>query len=138
MGRSLGLLPEDGFQLIVAGALLSITLNPLLLRAVDPLEARLRATARRREPARRGGPARSGRLDSATQEGLRLHAILCGYGRVGRMIGPALERRGFRYVVITQQRNEVDALRARGIPAIFGDAANPEVLEMAQIGHARL
>ena len=54
------------------------------------------------------------------------------------MIGPALERRGFRYVVITQQRDEVDRLRARGIPAIFGDAANPEVMEMAQIGQARL
>ena len=43
VGRSLGLLPEDGFQLIVAGALISITLNPLLLRAIEPLEARLRA-----------------------------------------------------------------------------------------------
>jgi CPA2 family monovalent cation:H+ antiporter-2 len=79
-----------------------------------------------------------GTIDPATQEGLRLHAIVCGYGRVGRMIGPALERRGFRYVVITQQRNEVDRLRARGIPAIFGDAANPEIMGMAQIEHARL
>jgi CPA2 family monovalent cation:H+ antiporter-2 len=137
VGRSLGLLPEDGFELIVAGALLSITLNPLVFRAVEPLEARLRAT-----PAldgllrRRAGTL--GTIDAATQEGLRLHAIVCGYGRVGRMIGPALERRGFRYIVITQQRNEVDRLRARGIPAIFGDAANPEVLEMAQISHARL
>ena len=54
------------------------------------------------------------------------------------MIGPALERRGFRYVVVTQQRNEVDRLRARGIPAVYGDAANPEVMEIAQIEHARL
>jgi CPA2 family monovalent cation:H+ antiporter-2 len=137
VGRALGLLPDDGFQLIVAGALLSITVNPLLLRAVDPIEARLRAA-----PAvanllqRRAGAL--GTLDQATQEGLRLHAIVCGYGRVGRMIGPALERRGFRYVVVTQQRNEVDRLRARGIPAVFGDAANPDVMEIAQIRHARL
>ena len=54
------------------------------------------------------------------------------------MIGPALERRGFKYIVITQQRDEVDRLRARGIPAVFGDAANPDVLRMAQIEHARL
>jgi CPA2 family monovalent cation:H+ antiporter-2 len=137
MGRSLGLLPDDGFQLVVAGALLSITLNPVLLRAVEPIETRLRAM-----PAvaslmrRRAGPL--GELDATTQEGLRLHAIISGYGRVGRMIGPALERRGFRYVVITQQRREVDRLRARGIPAIFGDAANADVMEMAQIQHARL
>ena len=137
VGRALGLLPEDGFQLIVAGALLSITANPLVLRLIDPIEARLRAT-----PAianllqQRAGTM--GILDEETQEGLRLHAIVCGYGRVGQMIGPALERRGFRYVVVTQQRNEVDRLRARGIPAVFGDAANPDVMEVAQIEHARL
>ncbi|MDF2735773.1 MAG: putative potassium/hydrogen antiporter, partial [Chloroflexota bacterium] len=131
------LLPDDGFQLIVAGALLSITVNPLVLRGIDPIEARLRAT-----PAianllqRRSGAL--GILDEETQGGLRLHAIICGYGRVGRMIGPALERRGFRYVVITQQRDEVDRLRARGIPAVFGDAANADVMQMAQIEHARL
>jgi CPA2 family monovalent cation:H+ antiporter-2 len=137
VGRSLGLLPDDGFQLIVAGALLSITVNPLLLRAIEPIETRLRgmpAIAR----LTRWRAGQLGDLDVATQEGLRQHAIISGYGRVGRMIGPALERRGFRYVVITQQRREVDGLRARGIPAIFGDAANADVMEMAQIGHARL
>jgi CPA2 family monovalent cation:H+ antiporter-2 len=137
VGRSLDLLPEAGFQLIVAGALISITLNPLVLRGVEPLEARLRSTPAVADLLRRRAGT-LGTIDATTQEGLRLHAIVCGYGRVGRMIGPALERRGFRYVVITQQRNEVDRLRARGIPAIFGDAANPEVMEMAQIGQARL
>ncbi|MGH2476220.1 MAG: hypothetical protein ACRDIL_13250 [Candidatus Limnocylindrales bacterium] len=44
---------------------------------------------------------------------------MCGYGRVGRLIGPALERRGFRYVVITEGRDEVDGLRARGIHAVY-------------------
>ena len=137
VGRSLDLLPADGFQLIVAGALISITLNPLVLRSIDPIEARLRASPVVADLLRRRAGA-LGTLDAPTQEGLRLHAIVCGYGRVGRMIGPALERRGFRYVVITQQRDEVDGLRARGIPAIFGDAANTEVMEMAQIAHARL
>ena len=137
VGRSLGLLSDDGFQLIVAGALLSITVNPLLLRAIEPIEARLRAMPGvTRLLHRRAGPL--GELDVTTQEGLRLHAIISGYGRVGRLIGPALERRGFRYVVVTQQRREVDRLRARGIPAIFGDAANADVMKMAQIDHARL
>jgi monovalent cation:H+ antiporter-2, CPA2 family len=137
VGRALGLLPDDGFQLIVAGALLSITVNPLMLRLIDPIEARLRATpALANLLQRRAGTL--GTLDKDTQEGLRLHAIVCGYGRVGQMIGPALERRGFRYVVVTQQRNEVDRLRARGIPAVYGDAANPDVMEIAQIEHARL
>jgi CPA2 family monovalent cation:H+ antiporter-2 len=137
VGRTLGLLPDEGFQLIVAGALLSITANPLVLRSIEPLESRLRAMpAVANLMRRRAGPR--GELDERTQAGLRLHAIISGYGRVGRLIGPALERRGFRYVVVTQRRDEVDGLRARGIPAIFGDAANADVMEMAQIRHARL
>jgi CPA2 family monovalent cation:H+ antiporter-2 len=137
MGLSLALLPDEGFQLIVAGALLSIAINPFLFRAVDPLEARLRGNATLAGlTARRAGVL--GTLDEPSREALRQHAILCGYGRVGRLIGPALERRGFRYVVITQQREEVDALRRRGMTALYGDAANPEVLELAHVERARL
>ena len=69
---------------------------------------------------------------------LRLHAILCGYGQVGRLIGRALDRRGFTYVVISQQRTEVEGLRARGVHALFGEASNIELLERAHVEHARL
>ncbi len=137
VGRSLGLLPEEGYQLIVAGALLSITLNPFLFGLIPPLEARLRdSRVMTRLMDRRAGDL--ARLRPEERETLRLHAIICGYGRVGRLIGPAFERRGFRYVVITQQRNEVDRLRATGVIAIYGDAANQAVLEMADLSHARL
>jgi CPA2 family monovalent cation:H+ antiporter-2 len=137
LGRSLGLLPDAGYQLIVAGALISIAINPLLFAAIRPIERRLRES-----PAftsvleRRAGEL--GRIAPDEQAALRLHAIVCGYGRVGRLLGPAFERRGFRYVVITQQRDEVDRLRAGGVTAIYGDAANPVVLEMAGIASARL
>ncbi len=137
MGLTLGLLPEAGFQLIVAGSLLSIAINPFLLRTVGPLERRLRgARILNALRARRAGDRAL--LDLATRDSLRQHAILCGYGRVGRMIGPALERRGFRYVVVTEQRDDIDRLRARGVPAIYGDAANPEVMALAHLDHARL
>jgi CPA2 family monovalent cation:H+ antiporter-2 len=137
VGLSLGLLPSDGFQLIVAGALLSITVNPFLFRAIDPLEVRLRRSGPlRRLTARRAGDL--ARLQHDEAETLSQHAVIAGYGRVGRLIAPALERRGFHYVVVTQQRDEVDALRARGVPAIFGDATNPEVLELAHLERARV
>jgi monovalent cation:H+ antiporter-2, CPA2 family len=137
MGRDLGLLPDDGYQLIVAGALLSITINPFLFRLIPPLEPALRdMRVIRALMERRAGEL--ARLAPEEREGLRQHAIICGYGGVGRLIGPALERRGFRYVVITQQRDEVDRLRSRGVPAIYGDAANPDVLEMAGLRTARL
>jgi monovalent cation:H+ antiporter-2, CPA2 family len=137
IGRSLGLLPDEGYQLIVAGALLSITINPFLFGLIPRLETRLRRSpAVTALMARRAGEL--ARLQPEEQASLRLHAIICGYGRVGRLIGPALERRGFRYVVVTQQRDEVDRLRTRGVTAIYGDAANLEVLEMANLPHARL
>ena len=137
MGQSLGLLQSEGLQLIVGTALLSIALNPFLFRAVEPLERRLRnqrvltAIGRRRAGA-------LAVLDEDTRRSLLQHAILCGYGRVGRLLGPALERRGFRYVVVTQQREEIEGLRRRGIPAVYGDASDPGVLEQAHIGDARL
>jgi CPA2 family monovalent cation:H+ antiporter-2 len=137
VGLSLGLLPPDGFQLIVAGALLSITVNPFLFRAIDPLEQRLRRVGPlRRLTARRAGDLAL--LDHDTSATLQGHAVLVGYGRVGRLIAPALERRGFRYVVVTQQRDEVDGLRARGVPAVFGDATSPEVLALVHLGRARV
>jgi CPA2 family monovalent cation:H+ antiporter-2 len=137
IGRALDLLPDAGYQLIVAGALISIAINPVLFAIIRPIERRLRES-----PAvsalmdRRGGEL--GRLRPEERADLRLHAIVCGYGRVGRLLGPAFERRGFRYVVITQQRDEIDRLRGLGITAIYGDAANPVVLDMAGIATARL
>jgi monovalent cation:H+ antiporter-2, CPA2 family len=137
LGRSLGLLPDAGYQLIVAGALISIGINPVLFAVIRPLEGRLRASPTLTAiMGRRAGEL--GRITSDEQAALRLHAIVCGYGRVGRLLGPAFERRGFRYVVVTQQRDEIDRLRSGGVTAIYGDAANRTVLEMAGIAHARL
>ena len=140
LGLELGLLPVEGFQLLVAGALLSIALNPVLFHFVDPLEARLRVNPlMTRLLARRAGelaylPAERGDADDP----LRLHAVLCGYGQVGRLVARALERRGFTYVVISEQRAEVEALRASGIAALFGEASNIELLEQAHVEHARV
>ena len=137
LGRSLGLLPEEGYQLIVAGALLSITINPVLFGLIPGLERRLR-----NNPAviafmdRRAGEL--ARLRPEERESLRQHAIICGFGRVGRLIGPALDRRGFRYVVVTQQRDEVDWLRTQGVTAVYGDASSAVVLDMAGLHGARV
>ena len=138
VGLSLALLPPEGFQLIVAGALLSIALNPLLFRMIDPLEVRLGDSA----TLSRWRRYRAGNLavlpEQPAERPVRLHAILCGYGQVGRMVARALERRGFTFVVISEQRGEVEHLRARGVHALYGEAANIELLEQAHIETARL
>jgi monovalent cation:H+ antiporter-2, CPA2 family len=137
LGLGLGLLPAEGFQLIVAGALLSIGINPFLFRAIEPLDGRLRDVGPLRWLRARGG-GHLAALDDAARDELRQHAVICGFGRVGRLIVPALERRGFRYVVITQQRDEVERLRARGVAAIYGDATRAEILDHAHVERARV
>jgi monovalent cation:H+ antiporter-2, CPA2 family len=138
VGLSLALLPADGFQLIVASALISIAVNPFLFGAIDRLEVRLRRSARLVHlMERRAGSL--ARLEAGSDAGaVRNHAILCGYGRVGQLIAGALDRRGFTYVVISTQRREVERLRARGVLAIYGDASNAEILDRAHVETARL
>lgn len=66
------------------------------------------------------------------------HAVLCGWGRVGRMVGRALEARDFGYVVIEEHRPTVELLRERGIQALYGDIADEHLLEHAEIRRARV
>mgnify|MGYP006206303359 CR=1 FL=1 len=66
------------------------------------------------------------------------HAVICGWGRVGRTVARALDDRGFGYVVVEEHRRTVEALRARGIKAIYGDIADAELLDHAGLAHARV
>jgi CPA2 family monovalent cation:H+ antiporter-2 len=66
------------------------------------------------------------------------HAVIIGYGRVGSAIGKALEDWNLPFVVVERDRRRVEELRAQGVPAVFGDATAPGILEAADIGSARL
>ena len=136
LATQLGILPPDGFQLAVAGAVLSITVNPLVFRFSDRLEPVLRESRLVRR-IRAGRSRDLDRLSGPVPEiGARRHAILVGYGRVGSLIGHALQRRGFAYVVIEQDRRLVERLRAGGINALYGDASDPAILERAGLAGA--
>ena len=134
---TLGLLPPEGQGLIVAGALLSISLNPLAFAASDRLNTW--ASGRPRLISALERPA-SAVEEPAGETGteLRDHAILVGYGRVGSAIGELLTRHGIRYVAVEEDRSVVHGLRSHGIVAIPGDAARPAVLERANVKGARL
>jgi len=135
---ALGLLPDDALQAVIAAALVSITLNPFIFRTVDPLVRRLDAIASlQRLGDRYARDVR--RFDRVHPEaGMRNHAVVCGHGRVGRLVTSALDRRGFSYVVITDDRQETVRLRERGTPALFGDASNPDLLVLARLAAARV
>ncbi|MDQ2690172.1 MAG: NAD-binding protein, partial [Chloroflexota bacterium] len=135
-GVSLAVLPAEAYQLVVAGALISITLNPFLFALVDPVDAWLkkRPTLRRRLE-RGGGPLAR---PAVTDEPMSGHAVICGWGRVGRTVARALEARGFRYVVIEEHRRTVEGLRERGLQALYGDTADAELLRHAGVERARV
>jgi CPA2 family monovalent cation:H+ antiporter-2 len=138
LGRSLSLLSGEGHSLILATAICSITLNPFVFRAVEPIEGWVRRHPRLGVMLERRTGDLSLLKGGVTDEGRRGHAVLCGYGEVGRLIAQVFDRRGFRYLVIDQNRRNVDELRRRGIAVLYGDAAHPLVLERAGLEQARV
>jgi CPA2 family monovalent cation:H+ antiporter-2 len=138
LGSSLGMLPEDAQSLIVAAAILSISANPLLFSGLRPAHAWL---TRHSRFARRleSGPDALAELPMSTAERfLSGQVVLVGYGRVGRIIARALDENSVPYVVADENRERVEELRRRNIPAVSGDAALPAVLIQAHIAKASM
>jgi CPA2 family monovalent cation:H+ antiporter-2 len=138
LGISLGLLPQEGRSLILAGAILSIAVNPLVFRAVEPLQRRIRSRSKLARLAERPHDPLAELPASVDAEQLTGHVVLVGYGRVGRSIGDALAERGLRFVVAEQNRELVEDLRGRGVHAVTGDASEAAVLIQAHVARARV
>ncbi len=138
MGVSLQLLPPEGQSLVLAGALISIALNQLVFRTVEPLQQWILA----KSPLARKLEARDdpmAELPASTEEKyLSRQVVLVGYGRVGRRIADALAAQHLPFVVVEQNREVVERLRGEGLMAVSGDAAEPVVLVQAHIANARM
>lgn len=138
MGAALGLLPAEGQSLVLAGALISIALNQLVFKSVDPLQRWIlaRSALARRFEARDDPLAE---LPASTEEKyLSRQVVLVGYGRVGRLIAAGLTAHRIPFVVVEQNREVVEKLRAEGLMAVSGDASEPVVLVQAHIATARM
>lgn len=138
LGASLKLLPAEGHSLILAGALISIALNPLLFAAVAPLQRWLLARSQwARNLAGRDDPLAE--LPAETDRRLlSRQVVLVGHGRVGRAVADALQAEGIAHIVVDARRDRVEALRALGRAAVFGDAAEAMTLVQAHVAEARL
>lgn len=138
LGLSLGLLPVEGMNLILAGSLISIALNPLLFAAIEPLRRWvLEHSSLVRQLEQRADPYAVLPMTTARKY-LQGQVVLVGYGRIGRQIASALEVRGIPYVVAEQNRELVEYLRRKGIVAVSGNAADPAVLIQAHIADAAM
>jgi CPA2 family monovalent cation:H+ antiporter-2 len=138
LGVVFGVFPSEGRDLVIAGALLSIILNPLAFAAVDPLANWLRGRAWLLAWLERPQNRLATIPEFGTGGGLQGHAIIVGYGRVGGLIGEALKALELPFVVIEEDRRRVEQLRKRGIAAVYGDATAAGVLDAAHVNRARL
>jgi len=129
LGVSLALLPERGRDLVLAGAILSILLNPIFFALLDRILAR-------------NAPAMAADKKRATREpipptALQDHVVLIGYGRVGRYVGQKLIEAKTPLLVIDHDARSLVPLQALGIESISGSAVERDVLAAANLPGAR-
>jgi CPA2 family monovalent cation:H+ antiporter-2 len=166
LGVTLALLPEAGRDLVLAGAIISIMLNPFIFAAIErgrtklltriqftadaaasrpaadtpppaPLPASGPAPAPEPAPAAAPEPAPAPTPEAPAVTSLADHDVLVGYGRVGSLIGPGLIAAGRPLLVITDGDDAAEAARAIGAEVVVGNAADPEVLAAANLPAAR-
>jgi CPA2 family monovalent cation:H+ antiporter-2 len=128
LGTQLGVLSAEAANIVIGASIVSITLNPLLFRAIGPVE---RWVSRRRPAAAQPSAAPG---EDRTPPSHR--AVVVGYGPVGRTVSRLLRENEIRPTVIEMNVDTVRALRADGVDAIYGDATHPATLGSAGIGHA--
>jgi CPA2 family monovalent cation:H+ antiporter-2 len=134
LGWREGLFSERLYNLTIAAAIVTMFLTPFIMTINSFL---YRWLSQRRWFARR--------LTSSIDPGGRVHdmalsrhAVICGYGTIGRRVAEVLEKQKFNYLVIELDPTIISELHARGIPCIYGDASNPEILDHADLDKARV
>lgn len=138
LGQALGLMSAEGMSLVLAGALISIALNPVMFSIIEPLRRWVLGTSPvARKLEERDDPYAE--LPTSTERKyLERQVVLVGYGRVGQRIADELLQRNIPFIVAEQNRELVETLRERGIPAVSGDAAEPSVLIQAHVAAASM
>ena len=132
-GMALGVLDQTQYSLILAGAIVSITVNPFMFKLVGPIEAALK-----RRPALWQFANREGRRAvPPPDETLRGHVVIVGSGRVGHHLSEILGTLEVPRLVIDSDWSRVEALTRANVPTLYGDAANSTLLEHAALEHAR-
>lgn len=138
LGLSLKLLTLEGQNLILAGALISISLNTAIFAAIEPAQRWIRARSHLARRLERSGDPLSMLPMSVDNEYLDGQVVLIGHGGVGRRIAETFKEQNIRYVVVDENRDIIESLRAQNIPAVSGNACEPAVLIQAHIAQASL
>ena len=138
LGVSLKLLSLEGQNLILAGALISITLNSFLFSAIEPAQKWIRQRSYLARLLERNNDPLSMLPDEVSQDYLKDQVVIVGHGEVGRRITQQLMAEQIKVVIAEENREIVENLREKGIAAVSGLATEAGVLIQAHIQHARL
>ena len=131
-GLGLALITAEQYSLILAGAIVSITVNPLMFRLIDPVERFLQKFPALWRFLNRHGPPHPVRVEPLTG-----HVVIVGSGRVGRHISEVLTQLKVPRLVVEVDPARLALLRRLGVPVLFGDAASSEILDHAGLERAR-
>ncbi|WKX27422.1 YbaL family putative K(+) efflux transporter [Tatumella ptyseos] len=131
LGITLNLLSKEGQNLVLAAAILSIMLNPILFTLAERWMKREKNETKEEKEVEL--------VEELPQVPLTLchHALIVGYGRVGRLLYEQLIADGLTVVVVENNRSRIDEMREKGILTIYGNAARPEVMELMRLDCAQ-
>jgi monovalent cation:H+ antiporter-2, CPA2 family len=130
LGVNLKILPQEGQDLILAGAILSILVNPFYFAAITRLKTKFQLI----EPSKNLAAPKEEEIPPTT---LQQHAVIAGFGRVGTIVGERLQREGKPFLVIEERQKITEAARKQKLEVIAGNAADPRVLAAANLSAAR-
>jgi CPA2 family monovalent cation:H+ antiporter-2 len=133
-GVTLGVIDQSLYSLILAGAIISITVNPLVVRLVEPTERWLK---RRNWWTVLDAVARANAGKADPDPDINEHVVIVGCGRVGRHIAEALGKLGIPRLVVEADPIRIDKLRELGVPVLYGDAGSSDILATAHLDRAR-
>jgi CPA2 family monovalent cation:H+ antiporter-2 len=143
LARRHGLMSDAGYSLLVASAIISITLNPLLFRSLPKLESWLKSRPRlwkllnsRAERHAVAANAAASQSIPPGDDGAQGLAIVVGYGPVGRSVHRLLRDASLTTVVVDRNMDTISTLTDGGQIAIFGDASQESILEQAGVRRA--
>lgn len=135
LAASVKLLESSQTSVVIASALITLLATPFLFRSIIPVWKKLKDITQKFPKIHKYFIGSEGYVSERIE--FSNHIIICGYGRVGAWVGRALEELGTPFVIVDYNRDVVSELKKKGLPVIFGDPAEIEVLEAAGIGNAK-
>ncbi|MEN8613708.1 cation:proton antiporter [Dehalogenimonas sp. THU2] len=134
VGVAAGILRETTYALTLGAAITTMVLTPFIISLGNSLYRRLERASFGQKLLNLRGEISSAR-STLIMSG---HAVICGHGRSAEALTKVLTRRNLSYLVIELDPKKIAQLRRHGIPCIYGDASNPEILACAQVEKAKL